>query len=163
MKSHEIIQKLMQLTNKKSVDLYSYLHMSRHNFYNTIHPEKRTYKRKDGKGSDIGLDILCATLNLLGYKLIAVPKYRITGKDEYELEPSNIIDTSTKVEKVDKRPETSKETIKVARATREKNLLDRGVVMKPGKPKKTDPVLDDGTEIELSEEALWKMKLEDFD
>ena len=163
MKAHEIVLKLMEKQHKKPKDIYPYLGISFSTFYQAIRPDKRTYKRKNGKGSEIGLEFLCPTLDLLGYKLVAVPKHRVPEPDEIDLELSNFIDTSTKAEKEDGRSASSKENAKVARAKREEQLLAKGIVMnhEPKKPK--HPVEDDGTEIELSEEALWKQKLSDFD
>ena len=140
MKAHEIVLKLMEKQHKKPKDIYPYLGISFSTFYQAIRPDKRTYKRKNGKGSEIGLEFLCPTLDLLGYKLVAVPKHRVSEPDV-----------------------SSKENAKVARTKREEQLLAKGIVMnhEPKKPK--HPVEDDGTEIELSEEALWKQKLSDFD
>ncbi len=167
MKSYEIIQKLMEKEGKKPRDLHEYIGMSLNNFYNTIHPEKRTYKRKDGKGSDIKLELLCACLNILGYKLLVVPKYRVPDKDEIELEPSYLIDTSTRAEKKDARKgdgSTSRANVAKARKVREEKMLAKGKVMNHNpKSKKVVPIKDNGEEMELSEEALWRMKIKDFD
>lgn len=163
MKAHEIVLNLMKKLNKNPKDIYPYVGISLRGFYQATHPEKRTYKRKDGKGSEIGLEILLPTLDVLGYKLMVVPKYRIPEKDEIEVELNNFIDTSTKEEKFDARTVVSKENALKARTAREEQLLAKGIVMnhEPKKPK--HPEKDDGTEIELSEEALWKQKLSDFD